>query len=230
MIFFKKPLNYYMKNNYYLIQNDIQTGPYRFIDLPKIIYKSNNLIWVNGLPDWVVILNFNDICNKIETAKNDLTYLNNQIQKNNSYPAFSNESKINIFNVDSLTNYEIATSKRRFAAFLLNFIICLFSFSAIYNIIPNFYAVLTFPILSALPYYFWSGNIGHKILNLKVVDKTSKMEFKNPFYAFLREFIKHLLNYLILPNFWLKIDKERQNIYDKIVNTIVVKKINSNSL
>ena len=59
-----------MPNRYYVIQDRQQFGPFSIAELTKLKFQNENLIWVNGLPDWLPVSNMEDVYNKIETAKN----------------------------------------------------------------------------------------------------------------------------------------------------------------
>lgn len=76
----------------------------------------------------------------------------------------------------------------------------------------------------AIFYPMWSGNLGHKILGLKVISLEDGREMNTAKDGAIREVLKHILSYLLLPIIWLLWDGYRQNLYDKIINTIVVKK------
>jgi len=83
------------------------------------------------------------------------------------------------------------------------------------GIIAGFFGMIIYP--------FFSGNLVHKIMGLKVINLKTGLDQTNALEGGLREFLKMTLGYLIIPVLWLIYDKENQNIYDKITNTIVVK-------
>ncbi len=135
-------------------------------------------------------------------------------------------------------NYILASKTERFIGFLLQeLIIFLFAFMLITVLggsVEKFYSQpitvigvimggVFSGILGAVFYPLWSGNIGHKILGLKVIEVGSNREYDKRIEGFKRESLKSVLGYLIVPFIWLFYDKKRQNIYDKITNTIVIK-------
>ena len=73
-------------------------------------------------------------------------------------------------------------------------------------------------------YPVFSGNLGHIIFGLKVIDtKTGKniSSFKS---GFIREFLKAAGSHFIIPNIWILFHKENRNLYDILLHTAVVKK------
>lgn len=71
-------------------------------------------------------------------------------------------------------------------------------------------------------YPLFSGNLGHKLLGLKVISSKSGEEYKFASDGALRELLKYLGGFLIFPVVWLLWDKENQNLYDKVTETFVV--------
>lgn len=77
-------------------------------------------------------------------------------------------------------------------------------------------------VTGALFYSMWSGNLGHKILGLKVISAVDGSDQKNAGVGALREVLKSVLGTFILPSIWLLWDAKKQNLYDKITKTLVV--------
>lgn len=84
------------------------------------------------------------------------------------------------------------------------------------------YSLLSGIVVGALLYPFFTGNLGHKIYNLKVISAETGEDYKKPELGALRESLKHILGYLIIPSIWILWDKKNQNLYDKITKTLVV--------
>jgi len=143
-------------------------------------------------------------------------------------------------NNNRVNNYTIASKTKRLCGFLLDLlfqVIIIFSFQLIffnisfdeflnkeidlYNVGIN--GIIAF-IFGAVTYPFFIGNIGHKIMGLKVINTKTGDEFKNFIEGGIRELLKNLLSYLIIPIIWLFFDKRKQNLYDKITDTFVVEK------
>jgi uncharacterized RDD family membrane protein YckC len=84
------------------------------------------------------------------------------------------------------------------------------------TLIALFYGCLIYPL--------FSGNLGHRIMGLKVVTLEDQSNFKEFYEGGFREFLKSICVVLILPVFWIFFDKKNQNTYDKLFKTIVVKR------
>lgn len=133
--------------------------------------------------------------------------------------------------------YQIASKGKRFLAHLLEGVIYLIITLIYYKILGNsiddylnreisvtdvLYSALASIITGLIFYPIFSGNIGHKLLGLKVISSKSGEEFKYASDGALRELLKYLGGFLIIPVVWLLWDKENQNLYDKITETFVV--------
>lgn len=78
--------------------------------------------------------------------------------------------------------------------------------------------------LGALLYPFFTGNLGHRIVGLKVISSLDGSDYKTSGDGAVRELLKALMSFLIIPLIWLLFDTKNQNLYDKITKTYVVKK------
>ncbi len=79
-------------------------------------------------------------------------------------------------------------------------------------------------ILGAIFYSLWSGNLGHKLFGLKVISSVDGSDKKNALSGALREGLKYIFSFVIIPVIWLLWDENKQNLYDKVSKTYVVKK------
>ncbi len=133
--------------------------------------------------------------------------------------------------------YRIASKGKRLLAHLLEGVIYLFITLLYYSILGNsmddylnreiniadfLYSALSSIITGFIFYPVFSGNLGHKLLGLKVISSKSGEEYKFASDGALRELLKYLGGFLILPVVWLLWDKENQNLYDKVTDTFVV--------
>ncbi|MCB9034170.1 MAG: RDD family protein [Chitinophagales bacterium] len=213
-------MNY--SNNYYIVQNDEQFGPLTIIEVAQYAFNHQTKIWTNGLNNWISVKNIEEVYQNIDKAKNDLISLNQRIVKskqsnaNNTTAILSNNKDI------SYLGHQIASAEQRLFAFILESVILLILSGIISNIIPIESTVIIFSLISAVTYLVWSGNIGHKILGLKVVNIKDDSDMKNPIKGFFREAIKFFTLWLIIPSIWLLWDSNKQNLYDKIFDTIVI--------
>lgn len=78
--------------------------------------------------------------------------------------------------------------------------------------------------LGALYYTLWSGNLGHKIMGLKVISSKDGSDQNSAKMGTLREGLKSLLGLFVIPSLWLLWDRDNRNLYDLITNTLVVEK------
>jgi uncharacterized RDD family membrane protein YckC len=85
------------------------------------------------------------------------------------------------------------------------------------------YAILS-AILGAIFYSLWGGNLGHKIMGLIVISAESGEIQNNAKTGAIREALKSVLSIFFIPVVWLLWDDHKQNLYDKVVKTYVVKK------
>jgi uncharacterized RDD family membrane protein YckC len=134
---------------------------------------------------------------------------------------------------------KIASKTKRLIAFILDSIIIqtiIFSYvyfkdeisyweyldqdSNLIDILSGTIIALSYGII----YPIFSGNLGHKIIGLKVINTIDKTNFNKFYEGGFREFLKSLCTILILPCLWVFFDKKNQNIYDHIFKTIVVEK------
>ncbi len=130
--------------------------------------------------------------------------------------------------------YELASLNQRFFAVIVESLVLIIPLILIlpgytlgsesaYNPENIFIGIVGSAILGALFYPMWSGNIGHKILGLKVISSTDGSDKKSAFDGIIREGLKNIFGYLLIPVIWLIWDKDNQNLYDKVSKTYVVR-------
>jgi uncharacterized RDD family membrane protein YckC len=78
-------------------------------------------------------------------------------------------------------------------------------------------------ILGAIFYSLWSGNLGHKLFGMKVISSVDGSDQKKAITGALRECLKGNFGLFLIPSIWLLWDSKKQNLYDKVAKTIVVK-------
>lgn len=74
------------------------------------------------------------------------------------------------------------------------------------------YSAVSGLIFGAVFYPIFSGNLGHKIFNLKVIPEETGEDFNLPEKGGIRECLKYILGCLIVPKIWILWD-ERIRIY-----------------
>lgn len=83
---------------------------------------------------------------------------------------------------------------------------------------------IIYAVVGAISYPLWSGNIGHKMLGLKVISSVDGGDQNKAFKGAIREGLKNITSVVFIPAFWLLWDNNNQNLYDKILKNYVVKK------
>ena len=146
---------------------------------------------------------------------------------------------------NKLYGYNLASKVTRLMAHLTEAVIYLIFMSGIYFILGypiievfnrDFelfrigYSAIFGLIVGAIFYPMYTGNLGHKIFGLKVIYSETGEDYKKTSEGAIRESLKKVLGYLVIPNIW---DKKNQNLYDKLTKTYVVKNktdINSSNI
>ncbi len=144
------------------------------------------------------------------------------------------EKSENNTNPNSFFGYEIASKGTRFLASFVEFLIVF----AVILIPIVFYVIITkdrnlsklstftniiYPLLMGGIFYpLFSGNLGHKIFNLKVISSETGENYNKAADGAIREFLKYMLGYLIIPALWIFWDDKNQTLYDKLTKTYIV--------
>jgi uncharacterized RDD family membrane protein YckC len=85
----------------------------------------------------------------------------------------------------------------------------------------GFFVTFTAAMIS---YPYFSGNFGHKIMNLKVISAKDGSDYNSIAQGALRECTKQIFGSGYILNLWLLFNKDNLNLYDRICKTYVVKK------
>ncbi|MDC1265189.1 RDD family protein [Flavobacteriaceae bacterium] len=93
-----------------------------------------------------------------------------------------------------------------------------------FELIEIVYSAIVGLIVGAIFYPIFIRNLGHRIFNLKVISEETGEDYKKPESGAIRECLKYVLSYLIIPIIWILWDEKNQNLYDKLTKTIVVEK------
>ena len=135
--------------------------------------------------------------------------------------------------------YKLASKGKRLIASLIEGIIFMILTMIIYSILglsfsdylyKDFeftdiaYSGIFALIVGAVFYPLFIGNLGHRIFKLKVISLENGEDFKKPQDGAIRELLKNVLGYLIIPIIWILWDDMNQNLYDKLTKTIVVER------
>ncbi len=138
---------------------------------------------------------------------------------------------------NNLHGYNLASKGTRLLANLTEGIIYFIFFSGIYFILgypirdlynSDFmisdvgYSAIFGLIVGSIFYPLFTGNLGHRIFGLKVIYSETGEDYKKSTEGAIRELLKQVLGYLIIPIIWILWDEKNQNLYDKLTKTYVV--------
>jgi len=173
---------------------------------------------------------------------------NNTIPHGNTLLAICDVLKIRIEDIallDEINNsgfvfgYKIASKWKRLFANLLEFLIYFALLGApilFYQINikgEEFYNLTTVGVeyftafslfVGAFFYPLFTGNSGHKIFGLKVISASTGDDYNRAADGAIREFLKYIMSYFLIPLIWILWDDYNQNLYDKFTKTFVVEK------
>ncbi len=79
-------------------------------------------------------------------------------------------------------------------------------------------------IVGAIFYPMFTGNLGHRIIGLKVISSETGDDYKKATEGAIRELLKGVFSFFIIPIIWILWDDKNQNLYDKLTKTYVVEK------
>jgi uncharacterized RDD family membrane protein YckC len=187
--------------------------------------QRDTLIWTEGLDNWTKAEHIALLKDILKATPPPIPNVENKTHTHQAPPPPIPEPQP----TGQHFKYELASPGERFLGAIVQGLI-LIIFAAILEVNSYdrstfiFLAIIIMPILGAFTYPIWSGNLGHKIMGLKVISSKDGTDINTSGIGAIREFLHHLMGIFILPRVWLLWDKDRQNIYDKLVNTYVVKK------
>ncbi len=215
-----------MNKHYYIAVNGQQTGPFTFEELKDKNIQRATLIWTEGMDNWTKAEDVAFVKDILWKSPPPIPQEEIKQQIPPSIPVTSQDGHDNHF------GYELASSTQRFLASLVeSIILCIPLFVIFGTDFGDFFSIkslltqIFFGVVSgALFYQSWSGNLGHKIFGLKVISSIDGKDQNNAVAGIKREVLKNVLFLIIVPVMWLLWDDNKQNLYDKVVNTIVVKR------
>jgi uncharacterized RDD family membrane protein YckC len=216
-----------MSQQFYIAVNGQQTGPFTIEDLKAKNIQRDTLIWTEGLDNWTKAEHIPLLKDILRATPPPLpnTEAKSTSQQAPPPPMVSNNKYF---------GYDLARRRERLFATILESIIIavpillLFGDSASNSNPYSFGSIFGYgflsAILGALFYPMWGGNLGHKIMGLIVISAENGEIQNNAKTGAIREALKSVFSIFFIPVVWLLWDDNRQNLYDKVVKTYVVKK------
>lgn len=93
-----------------------------------------------------------------------------------------------------------------------------------FELLEIFSSAMAGIVIGGVFYPMFSGNLGHRIFKIKVISAETGEDYDKAEKGAIRECLKYVLGYLIIPILWILWDKKNQNLYDKLTKTLVVEK------
>ncbi len=219
-----------MATEFYIIENNQQLGPFKLEDLKLRKINKNTLVWHEGLDNWTKAEHISLLKDSIKASPPPMPEDETNKQSATPPPPFKSQQP------DPYFGYQLASCTERFIAAIIETIILLVPLLAIlgdqafddsespYTLDSIISSSLFSIVFGAILYPVFSGNLGHKLIGLKVISSHDGSDCNKAFTGALRELLKTLFSLVFLPVIWLIWDKDNQNLYDKMLNTYVVKK------
>ena len=222
-----------MNKLYYIAVNGQRTGPFTINELKDKKIERSTLVWSEGMENWTkaeLLPEFNGFLRTEPPPIPDFGQFSGSGEKTQPNPSQQDDLKLNF-------GYQLASRRERFFASLVQTIVVLipyFYFNGFEDFFKEdisfedivrdaFFGALSGAVLGAIFYPFWQGNLGHRLFGLKVISAKSGKDVKTPWQGAWREAAKGFLSAFVLPAIWLLWDSKNQNLYDKIVETYVVR-------
>jgi len=219
-----------MSQQFYIALNGQQTGPFTIDDLKAKNIQRDTLVWTEGLDNWTKAEHVPLLKEVLRATPPPLP---NTEAKTSSQQAPPPPPAPPVYN-DKHFGYDLARRRERLFATIIEAIIItvplllLFGESINDNGLYSFESIFGYGILSAILgaifYPMWGGNLGHKIMGLTVISVENGEIQNNAKTGAIREVLKCVFSLVIIPDVWLLWDDNRQNLYDKVAKTYVVKK------
>ncbi|MFQ3576521.1 MAG: M48 family metalloprotease [Cytophagales bacterium] len=221
-----------MSQQFYIAVNGQQAGPFTIDDLKAKNIQRDTLVWTEGLDNWTKAEHIPLLKDVFRATPPPLPSAETKNTSQKVPPPLPTPTPT--ISNNKYFGYDLARRRERLFATILESIIItvpiLLLFGndvsktkpySFYSIVGN--AILS-AILGAIFYPIWGGNLGHKIMGLQVISAENGEIQSNAKIGAIREALKSVFSFAFIPVVWLLWDDNRQNLYDKIVKTYVVKK------
>ncbi len=222
-----------MSQQFSIAVNGQQTGPFTIDDLKAKNIQRDTLVWTEGLDNWTKAEHISLLKDILRATPPPLPNTEAKTTSQQVLPPPTPTPTPPVSN-DKYFGYDLARRRERLFATLIEAIIIavpillLFgddiSDSDPYSLDSIVGGGILSAILGAIFYPMWGGNLGHKIMGLKVISSENGEVQSNAKTGAIREALKSVFSLVFIPVVWLLWDDNRQNLYDKVVKAYVVKK------
>jgi uncharacterized RDD family membrane protein YckC len=221
-----------MNQQFFIAVNGQQTGPFLIEELKAKNIQRDTLVWTEGLDQWTKAEHVPALKDILSVAPPPLPVAESgtSSQKVPPPPLASTLTPSS----DKYFGFQLARRRERMFALIAESIVIavpiLLLFGDGMSDSDSFSvgSILAGAILSAIAgaifYPMWGGNLGHKIMGLQVISAENGDIQNNAKAGAIRESLKSVFSVVFIPVVWLLWDDDRQNLYDKVVKTYVVKK------
>ncbi len=220
-----------MSQEFYIAEDGHQTGPFTLEELKSKNIKRNTLIWTEGLVHWTKAEDIPLLKDILKVSPPPLPNSETRSTSQQAPPPIPSEPSVSS---GEYFGYELARRRERFFAMIIQAIIISIPVLLLsadsneeykpYSLSSIAGGAILSAILGAIFYSIWGGNLGHKIMGLNVISADTGEIQRNAKTGAIREALKSVFSLFFIPAIWLLWDEDRQNIYDKVVKTYVVKK------
>jgi uncharacterized RDD family membrane protein YckC len=224
-----------MNQQFYIEVNGQQTGPFTLDELKTKSIQRDTLVWTEGMSNWTRAEQIPALTGIVQTVPPPLPNAQAAASSRQTPPPRIPTSTQSHF------GYVLAGRGDRFLAsiidaiglfIILGILYVVFLDGSISNITDNSadslrnkgISILISAISGIIFYPMWSGNIGHKVVGIKVISSVDGSDCNKAGEGLIREVLKNILTWLVIPVIWLLWDNDKQNLYDKISKTFVVKR------
>jgi uncharacterized RDD family membrane protein YckC len=224
-----------MNQQFYIEVNGQQTGPFTLENLKTKNIQRDTLVWTDGLSNWTKAEQISGLQSLIQVSPPPLPNSATRTQPPPPRIPIGSATQTHF-------GYVLAGGGERFFASIINGLALLivllildtilFNGSITDNITNNnshswrneTIGIIISGITGLLFYPMWCGNIGHKVVGIKVISSVDGSDCNKAGEGFIREILKNILAWFFIPVIWLLWDNDKQNLYDKISKTLVVRK------
>jgi len=195
-----------MNQQFYIVTNGQQAGPFTIDDLKAKNIQRDTLVWTEGIDNWTKAEHIPLLKEVLRATPPPLP---NAETKTTSQQVPPPPTPTPPVSNDKYFGYELARRRERLFATTIEGIIIivpfllLFEEDSIGNDIYSFSSIVFFGILAAILgaifYPMWGGNLGHKIMGLKVISAENGEIQNNAKTGAIREALKSVFSLVFIP-------------------------------